>query len=181
MTQHGPDKEQGVAVGSSLVSFESTWRDIRFAMRSLLKTPGFTVLAILVIAVGIGANTAVFSVINTVLLKPLTYPNPQSLVHLMNTGDQGSALPQRQLQNGTSRASSRHCWRMTCHSRQFSISESTRPSQPFGGRTFKMKAIVRPRSTTSESPYLPALIQLGPYITSGTLVSYAQGDPCVDA
>ena len=44
-----------------------------------------------------------------------------------------------------------------------------------------MKAIVRARSTTSESPYLPALIQLGPYIASGTLVSYAQGDPCVDA
>ena len=59
-------------------------------MRSLLKAPGFTVVAILVIAVGIGANTAVFSVINTVLLKPLTYPDPQSLVHLMNTGDQGS-------------------------------------------------------------------------------------------
>src|SRR6185436_670081 len=90
MTQHRPDKEQDVATGSSLVPLESTWRDIRFAVRSLLKTPGFTVLAILVIAVGIGANTAVFSVINTVLLKPLTYPNPQSLVHLMNTGDQGS-------------------------------------------------------------------------------------------
>ena len=90
MTQHRPDKEQDVATGSSLVPLESTWRDLRFAVRSLLKTPGFTVLAILVIAVGIGANTAVFSVINTVLLKPLTYPNPQSLVHLMNTGDQGS-------------------------------------------------------------------------------------------
>src|SRR6476660_10231292 len=74
----------------SIVSFESIWRDIRFAVRSLLKAPGFTVVAILVIAVGIGANTAVFSVINTVLLKPLTYPDPQSLVHLMNTGDQGS-------------------------------------------------------------------------------------------
>jgi len=73
----------------SIVSFESVWRDIRFALRSLLKAPGFTVIAILVIAVGIGANTAVFSVIDTVLLKPLTYPDPQSLVHLMNTGDQG--------------------------------------------------------------------------------------------
>ena len=69
---------------------ENIWRDIRFAVRSLLKAPGFTAVAILVMAVGIGANTAVFSVINTVLLKPLTYPDPQSLVHLMNTGDQGS-------------------------------------------------------------------------------------------
>jgi putative ABC transport system permease protein len=75
---------------SSFGSLEYIWHDIRFAVRSLLKAPAFTVIAILVIAVGIGANTAVFSVINTVLLKPLTYPDPQSLVHLMNTGDQGS-------------------------------------------------------------------------------------------
>ena len=75
---------------SSFVSLEYIWHDVRFAVRSLLKAPAFTVIAILVIAVGIGANTAVFSVINTVLLKPLTYPDPQSLVHLMNTGDQGS-------------------------------------------------------------------------------------------
>ena len=88
-----PDRSrnpQSVAAGSSFLSVESIWRDIRFAVRSLLKAPGFTVVAILLIAVGIGANTAVFSVINTVLLKPLPYPDPQSLVHLMNTGDQGS-------------------------------------------------------------------------------------------
>src|ERR1700741_1984538 len=78
------------SAGSSFLPLESIWRDIRFAVRSLLKAPGFTVVAILVMAVGIGANTAVFSVVNTVLLKPLTYPDPQSLVHLMNTGDQGS-------------------------------------------------------------------------------------------
>src|SRR5246127_5910419 len=90
MNQHRPGNGQSVSVGSSFVSLESTWRDLRFAVRSLLKTPGFTVIAILVIAVGIGANTAVFSVVNAVLLKPLTYPDPQSLVHLMNTGDQGS-------------------------------------------------------------------------------------------
>ncbi|MFL6307402.1 MAG: ABC transporter permease [Candidatus Sulfotelmatobacter sp.] len=78
------------AGASSFVSLEYIWHDVRFAVRSLLKAPAFTVVAILVIAVGIGANTAVFSVINTVLLKPLTYPDPQSLVHLMNTGDQGS-------------------------------------------------------------------------------------------
>ena len=90
MNQDRPDNAQGVAAGSSFLSVESIWRDIRFAVRSLLKAPGFTVIAILVMAVGIGANTAVFSVVDTVLLKPLTYPDPQSLVHLMNTGDQGS-------------------------------------------------------------------------------------------
>ena len=69
---------------------ETLLRDLRFAWRSLKKTPAFTVIAILVIAVGVGVNTAVFSVINTVLLKPLTYPDPQSLVQLMNTSRQGS-------------------------------------------------------------------------------------------
>jgi putative ABC transport system permease protein len=65
-------------------------RDLKFVARSLRKAPGFTIVAILVIAVGIGVNTAVFSVINTVLLKPLTYPNPQELVMLMNTSPRGS-------------------------------------------------------------------------------------------
>ena len=69
---------------------EDSWRDIRFALRSLRKTPVFTVVAVLVIAVGIGVNTAVFSVINTVLLKPLTYPDPQALMQVMNTSPQRS-------------------------------------------------------------------------------------------
>ena len=76
-----------IVSGDSFMSAENVWRDIRFALRSLLKTPGFTLVAILVIAVGIGANSAVFSVINAVLLKPLTYPDPQSLVEVMNTGN----------------------------------------------------------------------------------------------
>ncbi len=75
---------------NSLPWVEDAWRDLRFAVRSLRKMPSFTIIAVLVIAVGIGANTAVFSVINTVLLKPLTYPDPQSLVQLINTGPQGS-------------------------------------------------------------------------------------------
>ena len=65
-------------------------RDFRFAFRSLAKNPGFTAIAVIIMAIGIGANTAVFSVINSVLLKPLTYPEPQSLVQLMNTGAEGS-------------------------------------------------------------------------------------------
>jgi putative ABC transport system permease protein len=69
---------------------ESLWRDLRFAQRTLAKTPGFTVIAILLIAVATGVNTAVFSVTDAVLLKPLTYPDPQALVELRNTSPQGS-------------------------------------------------------------------------------------------
>jgi predicted permease len=68
---------------------EDGWRDLRFAVRSLGRTPGFTSIALLVIAVGIGVNTAVFSVVNAVLLKPLTYPDPQALVQLVTTSDRG--------------------------------------------------------------------------------------------
>ena len=75
---------------SLLAWVEGACRDFRFALRSLAKMPGFTAIAVIVVAVGIGANTAVFSVINSVLLKPLPYPNPQSLVELMETSPQGS-------------------------------------------------------------------------------------------
>jgi putative ABC transport system permease protein len=68
---------------------EDAWRDLRFVLRSLAKTPGFAATAVVVLAVGIGANTAIFSVVNTILLKPLTYPEPESLVQLTNVSPQG--------------------------------------------------------------------------------------------
>ncbi len=64
--------------------------DLRYAFRMLLKSPGFSLIAIITLALGIGANSAIFSVIDTVLLKPLPFPQPNELAMLWSAPNKGA-------------------------------------------------------------------------------------------
>jgi putative ABC transport system permease protein len=66
-------------------------QDLRYSLRMLVASPAFTITAIAAIALGIGANTAIFTVVNAVLLKPLTYPEPERMVQFMNTSPEGNS------------------------------------------------------------------------------------------
>jgi predicted permease len=68
------------------------WKDVKHALRLFVKGPGFTLAAVAALALGIGANTAIFTVVNTVLLKPLTYPDADRIVQILLTGPAGGGV-----------------------------------------------------------------------------------------
>ena len=77
------EEVRAVRMGALL---ETTWRDARHALRTLARTPAFTAAAVIALALGIGATTAIFSVVDAVLLRPLPYRDPERLAVVFNHG-----------------------------------------------------------------------------------------------
>ena len=78
-----------------MLPFEAFFKDLRHSLRMFRQSPAFTLAAVAALTLGIGANTAIFSVVNAVLLKPVSFPDPDRVVVFMNTSPRGSGRARR--------------------------------------------------------------------------------------
>ena len=93
---------------NTVTMIDNLWRDLRYATRTLRRTPGFATITILVMALGIGANVALFTVVRSVLLNPLPFPAPNRLIALYGKSDTGKG--------GTVAAGDFYDWQSESHS-----------------------------------------------------------------
>ena len=111
------------------------WQDLQYGWRMLRRSPGFSLVAILTLAIGIGANAAIFSVINTVLLRPLPFPDAQRIVFIWDTD------PNRNIPRGVASPAEFLDWRDQNHSFEelsawrywfYNLTGNSEPEQIFG-------------------------------------------------
>src|SRR4029077_13670846 len=111
------------------------WQDLRYGLRLLAKSPGFTIVAVLTLALGIGANTAIFRVVNDVILRPLPFAAPERLVAVWATSLRNgySRNPSSYLDFTDWRAQNHVFERMAAfHTTDFTLTGTDEPAHVFG-------------------------------------------------
>ena len=146
---------------------DTLFYDLRFAFRQLAKTPGMALLAILTLALGIGANTAIFTVVESVLLRPLPYPNSKQLVFI-GPPNNGPGFGSTSWMNYSDiRSQSRRLEAVAGYSEDVSVVETSDESQ----------SVVAPRVTTNLFSILGAQPLMGRTFTAAE--GESNGSPVV--